>query len=215
MEKKNLLLISGLLIFLVLVTTITFKSVRQDEENTPAIPPAKIGTIKSSLQTYDFNDAVAYADLIVKVQIKSVMKELHEPSPKTLFNAATIETYKQDENLSSNYIKILQAGNSSWLYEGSPQFNENDQYVLFLKKAVGMEESDIYWILGEETGMYEVLRNGKLKKVAKSDAELNNIEDKQFTQNLQEMTAQTGIESEVQVIYELGFKDKIDRLLTK
>lgn len=215
MKKKYFICAAG---FLVIAIAVGISSLYKNDDNNvegnTVAPATQLGTIKASLQTFNFDQAVSESDLIVKIEVKSKIKELDEPSAKTLFSADIKDTYKADGSLSSSSIKILQAGNSTWLYEGSRPFSENDQYVLFLKKAVGMEETDVYWILGEETGMYQDLRNGKLVKIALRDPELNDIEDEQLTQSLQEESnKELKTATEVQVVFESKFREKINQYL--
>ncbi|MFF2089428.1 hypothetical protein [Paenibacillus sp. NPDC058174] len=158
----------------------------------------------AKLQVYNFEEAVKNSDLIIKVEIGKKVRELIEPSAKTLFQATIIDEWKGDPLLESKEINILQQGNSQLTFNDNDLFVERDRYVLFLKKAVTVSEPNTYWILGEETGIYKDDSSGKLVKQSLYDKQLEDIEDKILTANLQKKNRK-----EVQVIDEQLLKEKI------
>ncbi|THF84245.1 hypothetical protein [Cohnella fermenti] len=160
-----------------------------------------VGRINASLQVLPINESIDKADLIAKVEIVKTEKEISKPSQKTILAAKIIETIKADSrNENIDVIHILQNGNSTALINGNKIFQPAEQYVLFLKRAVG-EEYDLtntYWILGEETNIYEDLGNGLLSKWALTDADLTEVEEKQ--------TASKNAVSGTQILSEDKFK---------
>lgn len=164
--------------------------------------------ISAEIEVFDFNDAVDISDFIAYLVINNKLKELNEPAPKTMFNATVKKVYKGNEEIKE--IQILQEGNSEWVFNDNPLFSQNDEYILFLKRAVGkdFEGTDTYWILGQETNMYSVLDDNKIKKHALYDDELADIEDKKMTQMAMENEGK-----EVQVLDKIAFEEKINKLL--
>lgn len=169
-----------------------------------------IGKIKAQIEVLPFEQSVIQTDLIAKIRIVNKVSELSEPSPKTLFQAEIIDVIKEDTALSNKVIHILQNGNSKWHFNENEMFSNNKEYVLFLKKAIGLEDQNTYWILGEETGIYKVVDNGKIAKQAVRDEKLTDIEDKKLSQaQMQQHMAS----KEIQVVDSLLFKEKINNIL--
>ena len=99
----------------------------------------------------------------------------------------------------------MQQGNNEVLFNDNPLFQENEEYILFLKKAVGSvtkEYPNLYWILGEETNMYKNIRNNTVEKLGYIDKELYDVENN-HTLNLKETT-------NTQVLNEEEFIKKIE-----
>lgn len=59
---------------------------------------------------------------------------MNEPVPKTVFNAQILETQKSDVKVELESIQIIQQGTDEILFNDNPIFNENEEYILFLKK---------------------------------------------------------------------------------
>ena len=135
------------------------------------------GKVHTEINVYTFEEVVKKADLIAEVEIIKKVKELSEPSPKTVFEARILEGFKESKELET--INVLQEGNSEWLYDDNEPFKENEKYILFLKTAVGeeFEGTDTYWILGAQTNTYSVLNEDKIMKNGLYDEELALIED--------------------------------------
>lgn len=163
------------------------------------------GNLHAELQVFNFKEAVNEADLIVKVQIANKKEEYEKPVPKTLFGAHPIEVIKGDESLLNQEINILQHGNKDWTFNENKLFDLKEEYIFFLKKAVGDFEPNTFWILGEETGMYKILPNGLIEKQALYEKDLAEIEDKKITIDRQQLN----IFKEVQVLFEDKLKEKI------
>ncbi|RAP78499.1 hypothetical protein [Paenibacillus montanisoli] len=166
--------------------------------------PQQVGTIHAEVEAYTLNEAVSKADLIAKVKITSKIKEINEPSEKTLYQAEVVEDFLNKTDLKE--INVMQAGNSQWKFNNNKLFKSGDSYILYLKKAIGeaYENFNTYWILGEETGIYQDLGSGKLMKWAYPETFLSDIEDKARTNEL------LISEGEVQVLDEAKFIEKIN-----
>lgn len=162
-------------------------------------------TFRGQLEVFPFEDGVKQADLIVKVVLRENLGVLTEPVPKSIFNAQILSTQKSDPTLVSETISIMQQGNNEVLFNDNPLFQENEEYILFLKKAVDSvaeEYPNLYWILGEETNMYKNIRNNTVEKLGYIDKELYDVENN-HTLNLNETT-------NTQVLNEEEFIKKIE-----
>jgi hypothetical protein len=139
--------------------------------------------VHGQIQIFPFEEAVNRSDLIAKVRIGKKSGELNEPVPKTVFNAQILETQKSDVKVELESIQIMQQGTDEILFNDNPIFNENEEYILFLKKAVGpitQEYPDLYWITGEESNMYKVIGDQLVERQAFIKNELLDIQDKSF-----------------------------------
>lgn len=197
----------------VLALSIVLSVVGNRNEKAEAEQPAQ-KTMQGTLEVYNFEEALDNSDLVVKVEVEQKIRELSEPSPKTLFQAKILDELKPDPSLSKDQIHILQQGNSEWRFNGNDLFSEKERYVLFLKKAVGIDEPNTYWILGEETGMYKDSGTGKLLKLSYYDKQLEDIEDKELTADFLKDNEKKN-SKDVQVVDEQQFKDKIGKTLRK
>src|SRR5699024_5681885 len=72
-------------------------------------------------------------------------------------------------------ILVDQQGNSEWIFNDNDLFKKEQQYILFLKKTIGTDESD-YWIQGEETGVFKEVETGISVKLAYSADELETLD---------------------------------------
>lgn len=133
------------------------------------------GHIHGSLVHLEFEEAITKADLIAMVKIGKVIEEFEEPVPKTLLDATIVEILKGDSE--TNSIQVLQHGNSNWIVNDNELLQEGKQYLLFLKESATIEQPNTYWILGEESTIYEDLGNNLLKKIAYPDPSLSSIEN--------------------------------------
>ena len=159
--------------------------------------------IEARIETYSFEESVNRSDLIAEVAIVSKIKEIDEPSPKTIFEANVVNKLKGDTNQET--IKVLQEGTSEWSFNGQEQFAEKEEYIIFLKKATGKDYdgTNTYWILGAETNTYKIIQDNRVKKIAKHEVELEAIEDKTLS------TTNQGL----QVLDKEKFQNKIADLL--
>lgn len=198
----------------VLALSIVFSVVVNGKEKAEPEQPVQ-KTIQAKLQVFNFEEALKNSDLVVKVEVEKKTRELSEPSPKTLFQAKILDELKADPSLNTNQIHILQQGNSEWRFNDNDLFSEKERYVLFLKKAVGIDEPNAYWILGEETGMYKDSGTGKLLKLSYYDKQLEDIEDKELTTDFLKDNENKMDSKDVQVVNEQLFKDKVEKALSK
>jgi len=184
------------------------------------------GEIWAEVNTYPFNEAVQKADLIAEITIVEELKELDDPSPKTVFNAKVLNVLKGSKDLQD--IQVMQMGNHAWAFNDNKLFEPNESYILFLKKAVGkeFEGTNTYWILGEETYTYTVLDEKMVMKNADPLEELQDIENGEMTKKVNEskkVTLQTNLKSkheielskEVQILEKEKFINKIKVLANK
>jgi len=133
------------------------------------------------LQTYPFDEAVQQADVVSEIVITNHAGEIDEPSAKTIFSAEVVESYKGGLEAGET-IDVLQEGNSKVEFKGTRLFQVGEKYVLILKKATGFTEPT-YWILGGETGVYEVVDDSTLIKWAKPE-ESQVLNKEQFEQQI-------------------------------
>ncbi|WP_242227464.1 hypothetical protein [Bacillus cereus group sp. BfR-BA-01315] len=171
--------------------------------------------IHGELDVSSFKETLSEADLVVKVKIGDKVKEFNEPSPGTLYNAKVQETLKGQAGAD---IKVLQQGNSDYSFNGNPLFTKGQEFILVLKKAVGLGEN-VYWLLGEETQIYQVVGDGSLKRWAAHDAsQFEDIEDKAKTeaenkgvviQRSQSVEQTVKQKENVQILNESQFKEKV------
>lgn len=177
------LVVSSILLLIIAISTwaLTQSNNQHSSEKADVKP---LGRINASLQALPVGQSISTADLIAKVQINKIEMEISEPSEKTILDAKIMETIKPDAAIENKEtIRILQQGNSRFSFNGNKIFQPSEQYILFLKRAVGegYDHTDTYWILGEETNIYEVLENGLLSKWALTDSDLSAIEEHQIT----------------------------------
>ncbi|GBF77688.1 hypothetical protein PA598K_06250 [Paenibacillus sp. 598K] len=136
------------------------------------------------IQTYPFDEALQQADLVSEIVITNHAGEIDEPSTKTIFSAEIVKSYKGGLEAGET-IDVLQEGNSKVEFNGTRFFQVGEKYVLILKKATGFSERT-YWILGGESGVYEVVDDSTIIKWAK--VEDNQIRNKEQFEQL--ITAQ-------------------------
>jgi hypothetical protein len=179
--------------------------------------------VYAELEVFPFEETVARSDLIAKVKIGEIQKEIDEPSPKTIFYAEIVDKYKGEYDKEDIYI--AQQGNSTHIFNGNELFKKDKEYLLFLKKSPSLGEN-VYWILGEETSIYEDLGNNKLKRWANdnlsnySDVELKDLtiaENKKIEEYNQKALKEkdTPLKKTVQIIDEIKFKKKIETVKNK
>ncbi|QNK57710.1 hypothetical protein [Paenibacillus sp. PAMC21692] len=215
MSKKIYSLSGAVCLLIALVFVLGSQEEAKRELNQNGIPDQASstnklkGNIRAELEVFNFDEAVTRADLIAKVQIERAIKEIDEPSPKTLYQASVLELLKGDEGLVNRTIDILQQGNSTWSFNNNTMFGQGDEYFLFLNKAT---VSNTYWILGEETGMYEVIDDGRIEKKSLYLDELTDIEDKVSTEMFKKNQKEV---KDIQILYENKFMNKIVEQLNK
>ncbi|MEF2248513.1 hypothetical protein [Paenibacillus sp. IITD108] len=140
--------------------------------------PASKERAHALIQTFKIDEAVGKADVIAEVEILNAVKEMYEPGNKTIFSAKVVQPIKGEVEAGSE-IYIMQEGNSKVAFNDAPQFQGKEKYILILMKAVGMDNDDTYWILGSETGVYEVVDEHTVVKWAKPEEAFASIEASQ------------------------------------
>lgn len=211
MVNKYIGLIGSLVLFFSILGGFSFFKINSNETSTPKtenVVQAK-GVIKAEVEVFEFEDAVNKSDVIAEVKIQTKKKELNDPSPKTIFEAKVKEGYKGIEK--NVTINILQQGNSEWIFNENKLFSANEEYVLFLKKAVGeeFEGTNTYWILGEETNIYSSINDKEVLKNSYYDTVLADIENKSLTEEYKKKE-----KKDVQVLGKEQLKEKI-KMVTK
>lgn len=151
---------------------------KQDEkivEDKPEIQEDKpMGRIHAMLETFEFEEAVAQADLVAQIEILDVLKEIDEPSPATIFRAAVKESLKGSSP--TEEIFVMQQGNSDFTFNDNFLFKQGENYLLFLMETIDFDVENSYWILGEESGMYKLIDESTAVKLAFKDDSLKKIE---------------------------------------
>lgn len=135
---------------------------------------SEIGVISADLEVFEFDEALAKADLIAHVEVVEMMEEVNDPSPKTIFRADVIESLKGQSELSE--IVVLQQGNSHSIFHDNALFEPGENYILFMMETRGLDLEESYYILGEETGMYKLIDQSTAVKLSLKDEQLKEIE---------------------------------------
>lgn len=171
--------------------------------------------IHAIIETHSFSEALEISDVVAKVKIIETVTELDEPSAKTIFHAEVTKKYKGEIG---ETINVMQEGNSKVEFNGTRLFEPGEEYILTLMETTGIEIENTYWILGAETGIYEVLDNDAVVKWAKSDAQLKNVEYENVNEKLSTYLKNTDTEEtekELQVLYKEKFEELIETSLKK
>lgn len=134
----------------------------------------EVRKIDAEIESFEFEEGVAKSDLIAQIEILDVLKEIDEPSPKTIFRATLKESLKGTSQ--AKEIFVMQQGNSDAIINDNPLFKQGESYLLFLMKTKDFDVENSYWILGEETGMYKLLDQSIAVKLALKDDGLKEIE---------------------------------------
>lgn len=129
--------------------------------------------ISAELIPFDFKETPKEADLVAEIVIGEKLEEVEEiPIPYTLFEAEIKEVIQGTPV--SETIVIKQQGDSEWIFNDNDLFEVGEEYILFLKENT-VSKGD-YWILGEETGMFQVSEDEEVVKLADPLEEFEDIE---------------------------------------
>ncbi|MFC0561352.1 hypothetical protein [Halalkalibacter alkalisediminis] len=171
------------------------------------------GQIEAELETFSFSESMEKADLVAEVKIISKLSEIEEPLPKTIYSATIVDLLKGESEILE--INIMQQGNSNWQFNDNALFSTDENYILVLKKATDdyVPYENTYWILGEETGMYQVLDKNITVKMALKDNQLNSIELNDVTEKIKNKEIQSKVSStnEFQALDKKALKEKINK----
>jgi|GEM_PF-1876814 len=137
------------------------------------------------IMTYPIEEAVNRSELIAEITIQDIDNEFDEPSPTTMYTAEVNKVLKGTEEEGS-IIRVLQDGTQRVQMNGQQVVQPGERYVLMLMSAEGTQTDSTYWILGGETGVYQVVgdqiivgwvkREDKLAGLEVPVDELSNIE---------------------------------------
>ncbi|MBE1556557.1 hypothetical protein [Sporosarcina limicola] len=129
--------------------------------------------IQAELIGFDFEDATVEADIIAEVTIKEKIEEVNdETGPYTVFSVVVNQVL--NGTISEQEVTIKQEGDSEWTFNDNKMFESGEKYILFLKETVA-SKSD-YWIIGEETGMFKIINDDTIVKLAAPIEEFKDIE---------------------------------------
>lgn len=95
-----------------------------------------------------FEDSVRQADVIAKVEINDIFREIDNKGLKqTIHNATVIETIKGD---TLDNIMVMQDGTYKQPIYDNPMFTSGEYYILVMNKAKSVPDlNDVYWITKE------------------------------------------------------------------
>jgi len=113
------------------------------------------GQISASIIGYSFDKSYEKADLIAELEISEWLEE----------------------------INLLQDGNSEYTFNNYPLFKNGDKLLLFLKKAVGEEFENTYWILGGTTGVFRLIHTGEQAYAVKQVGDCPELSEAKATEN--------------------------------
>ncbi|MFD1066390.1 hypothetical protein [Oceanobacillus locisalsi] len=169
---RNLLLFCTILFLLVACN-------QQDESGNPSVSESDdtddivSGGIEAEIKPFHLADATEDADLIAQVTILEKVDEVHaEPVPYTVFRAEVAESIEGEP--SSETVTIKQLGDSEWPINNNAFFEPGEEYIFFLNET--SESNSDYWIIGEETGFFQVLDDDTVVKLVHSIPELKEAE---------------------------------------
>lgn len=112
------------------------------------------GSLDASILVVSFEELVEESDLVAHVTIGNKIGERNEPSPKSIFEITINEVYKGDEAKKSTQTTVYQLGNDLIFAENRFAFSSSEEYILFMKETVGVDDSE-YWILNEHAGLFK------------------------------------------------------------
>lgn len=170
---KKILLLLGLGILLSACNNeVNEKVSTEDTEKTLLAEEVPDG-IQAEIIPFDSEETPKEADLVAEIIIGDKLEEVEEkPVPYTLFKAEIKEVI-EGVPVSQNIV-IKQQGNSEWVFNDNELFAPGEEYIFFLKETT-VSKGD-YWILGEETGMFQVFGNEEVVKLADPLEEFEDIE---------------------------------------
>lgn len=171
-----------------------------------AAPKAKVNAL---IMTYPFDEALQMADLVSEITIVKKAGERDKPAAKTIFTAEVAKSFKGSRS-PGDTIHILQEGNGKVEFNQTPMFQPGERYVLILKKAEDFPE-DTYWILGGETGVYQIIDDQAIVKRSKAEEQLRSIEIEDDIQTKIKGILELPPTKETQFLYKEQFEQYIVR----
>lgn len=164
-------------LILLLLFVILLAACNKENENGNSIDYGLVeevpGGIEVETESFSLEGGIKLSDIVVEVIIKEKVEEVSvEPIPYTVFSVEVQELYQG--NIDNEMITIKQQGDSEWTVNSNKLFEEGERYIFFLKETK-QSKSD-YWIIGEETGFFQVLDSGEIVKLVESIAGLRDVE---------------------------------------
>lgn len=159
--------------------------------------------INALLESYTIEEASEYADVVAEVTIIDTLFEVDDTIPYTVLEVEVNQLFKGN---TKEKFTIKQQGNSKAVVNAVSIFEKGNKYILFLKET-GVVKSD-YWIIGEESGMYQVVNDDLILKLLGDDEELREIEMKEDVK-LSKSDIQTKLFNSGQLLYKQGLIEKI------
>lgn len=164
-------------LILLLLFVILLAACNKENENGNSIDYGLVeevpGGIEMETESFSLEGGIKLSDIVVEVIIKEKVEEVSvEPIPYTVFSVEVQELYQG--NIDNEMITIKQQGDSEWTVNSNKLFKEGERYIFFLKETK-QSKSD-YWIIGEETGFFQVLDSGEIVKLVESIAGLRDVE---------------------------------------
>lgn len=131
------------------------------------------GGIDAEVESFKLEEATEQADLIGEVTITEKVEEIKaDPIPYTVFKAKVNNSFHGE--VINEEITIKQQGDSEWTFNGNELFEEGEKYIFFLKETIASKAD--YWIIGEGTGMFEILDNEIIVKLNEPIEQLKDVE---------------------------------------
>lgn len=135
----------------------TTQQVKQAVKDTPR----QVGQKQyfATIEEFEFDKFYEEADIIAQVEILEWLEEINDPlgEMSTYFKATIENTYKNTVDSDTKEIRLKQDGNSYHTSHLLPLFKNGDRLLLFLKKAVGEDKENTYWILGSYSGVFRII----------------------------------------------------------
>ena len=123
----------------------------------PVLPPTRLGTKGTSSASlereYGFESAFSEADFVAHIKVGNWLAENTEIM-STYYEAQVVHQYKGDET--KDFI-LIQDGDSEFTLEGYPLFTYGNELLVFCKRAVDVEYTDAYWIIGSFTTVMDAV----------------------------------------------------------
>lgn len=128
----------------------------------------KVGIIKTTYKDISIDESIKISDLIAKVEIVKKTKEIDKPACKTFFDAKILNIYEgQDKLKNVSKISIIQDGNSNWLVNGNPMFENKEKLILILKKVPGYNNT--FNIISGSINTYKIVEADGKSYVVKEE----------------------------------------------
>jgi hypothetical protein len=129
-----------------------FKNGNKSVVHTPVRVGKGVGQAMLESTFTDLKSAINNSDLVIDLTISSWISE-DKDNIYTLFNANVNSCLKGN---SPDQIVLSQFGSSEFTLKDYPLFDVGDRMIVFLKKAIGLDYEDAYYIIGEYTSIIDI-----------------------------------------------------------